>query len=164
MTEATTPHMEIQHLEPQPYACMSATTVPREVGAALQRILPQVGQYLASSGLQSVGQPLARYYRYDRDVVEMDAGIRVTGPAEGNGTVTIKELPGGDVAVGIHLGPYGTLKRTHDALAAWLAQEGRIPREAPWEVYVTDPMEEPDSSRWRTEIYWPVEPVSTEQA
>jgi hypothetical protein len=24
-------------------------------------------------------------------------------------------------------------------------------------VYVTDPTEEPDSTRWRTEIYWPVE-------
>jgi effector-binding domain-containing protein len=157
VTEAISPQMEIRLLEPQPYACMSATTIPREVGAALHRILLQVGQYLASSGFQSVGQPLARYYRYDREVVEMDAGIRVTGEAEGNGTVAIKELPGGEVAVGIHLGPYDTLKRTHDALAAWIAQEGRSPRGAPWEVYVTDPTEEPDSSRWRTEIYWPVQ-------
>lgn len=157
MTEATGPQMEIRQLEAEPYACMSATTVPRNVGAELHRILPQVGQYLAANGFHSVGQPLARYYRYERDAVEMDAGIRVTSEAVGNETVTIKELPGGDVAVGVHLGPYDTLKRTHDALAAWLAQEGRTPRDAPWEVYVTDPMEEPDSSRWRTEIYWPVE-------
>ena len=154
--EATSPQMEIRQLEPESYACMSATTVPRDVGAALHRILPQVGQYLASSGLQSVGQPLARYYRYDAEVVEMDAGIRVTGRAEGNDTVMVKELPGGDVAVAVHLGPYHTLRQTYDALAAWIAQEGRTPREAPWEVYITDPTEEPDSTRWRTEIYWPV--------
>jgi effector-binding domain-containing protein len=157
VTEATIPQMEIRHLEPEPYACMSATTVPREVGAALHRILPQVGQYLASSGLQSVGQPLARYYRYDPDVVEMDAGVRITTIADGDGTVTVKELPGGDAAVGVHLGPYDTLKQSYDALAAWIAQQGRTPRDAPWEVYVTDPMTEPDSARWRTEIYWPVE-------
>lgn len=160
MTEATGPHMEIRHLEPQPYACISATTVPRDVGAELHRILPQVGQYLAANGFQAVGQPLARYYRYERDGVEMDAGICVTPGAVGSDTVRIKELPGGEVAVGLHLGPYDTLKRTHDALAAWLSQQGRSPREAPWEVYVTDPMEEPDSSKWRTEIYWPVSGVS----
>jgi AraC family transcriptional regulator len=136
---------------------MSATTIPHDVGAALHRILPEVGKYLASSGLQAVGQPLARYYRYDRDVVELDAGIRVTPGGEGNGVVAVKELPGGDVALGVHVGPYTKLKETYDALAAWLAQQGRTPREAPWEVYVTDPAAEPDSSRWQTEIYWPVQ-------
>jgi AraC family transcriptional regulator len=149
--------MEIRHLEPQPYACMAATTTPREVGAALHRILPEVDKYLASSGLQAVGRPLARYYRYDRDVVELDAGIRVAIAGEGNGVVAVKELPGGDVAVGVHVGPRTKLKETYDALAAWLAQQGRTPGEAPWEVYVTDPADEPDSTRWQTEIYWPIQ-------
>jgi effector-binding domain-containing protein len=158
VTEPATPRMEIRRLEPQPYACISATTVPREVGATLHRLLSEVGNYLAAKGLQAMGPPLARYYRYDRDMVEMDAGIPVAGGGEGNGAVTIRELPGGDVAVGLHVGPYHTIKQTYDALAAWLAHEGRTPREASWEVYVTDPSTEPDSARWETEIYWPVQP------
>ena len=104
-----------------------------------------------------MGQPLARYYRYDREVVEMDAGIGIAGEGKGNETVAVKELPGGDVAVGIHLGPYTRLKETYDALSAWLTQTGREPRAAPWEVYVTDPADAPDDTHLRTEVYWPIQ-------
>jgi effector-binding domain-containing protein len=43
------------------------------------------------------------------------------------------------------------------ALEAWIAEQGRRPAGAPWEVYWSDPREEPDSARWRTEIVWPIE-------
>jgi effector-binding domain-containing protein len=157
VAEPSSPQMEIRRLEPELYACVAATTTPREVGSILHRIVPQVQEYLARNGLQPIGQPLARYYRYEREVVEMDAGIRIATPASGDGTVTVKELPGGDVAVAVHIGPYRTLRSTYDALAAWLEQEGRTPREAPWELYVTDATTEPDTARRQTEIYWPVQ-------
>jgi effector-binding domain-containing protein len=157
VAEPSSPHLEIRRLEPQPYACIAATTTPREVGAMLRRILSEVQEYVARNSLEPVGQPLARYYRYERDVVEMDAGIRVTTPGEGDGTVTVNELPGGDVAVALHIGSYRTLRGTYDALAAWLEREGRTPREAPWELYITDATTEPDPARRQTEIYWPVQ-------
>lgn len=157
MAELSNPHLEIRRLEPEPYACIAATTTPREVGSVLHRVLPQVQEYLARNNLQPVGQPLARYYRYERDVVEMDAGIRIAAPAGGDGTVRVKELPGGDVAIGLHIGSYSTIRQTYDALAAWLEQAGRTPREAPWELYVTDATTEPDVTRRQTEIYWPVQ-------
>jgi effector-binding domain-containing protein len=34
--------------------------------------------------------------------------------------------------------------------------QGRRPASTMWEVYLTDPEEEPDPARWRTEVYWPV--------
>lgn len=36
------------------------------------------------------------------------------------------------------------------------ATQGHSPNGPPWEVYVTDPAEHPDSADWRTEIHWPV--------
>jgi hypothetical protein len=33
---------------------------------------------------------------------------------------------------------------------------GYRPGGAPWESYVTDPGEFPDSKDWRPEIYWPL--------
>jgi hypothetical protein len=50
VTEATGRQMELRHLEPEPYACRFATTIPRKVGAELHRIRPQVGQYLGANG------------------------------------------------------------------------------------------------------------------
>ena len=43
------------------------------------------------------------------------------------------------------------------ALAQWLEAQGHNPMEtAPWTIYWTDPGEEPDQGKWRTEIFWPV--------
>lgn len=42
-------------------------------------------------------------------------------------------------------------------MQAWIADQGRSPSKVMWEVYLTDPEQEPDASAWRTEVYWPVE-------
>jgi len=59
--------------------------------------------------------------------------------------------------VTVHVGPYDTLSSTYEALQAWIETQGRTPATAMWEVYLTDPDQEPDPSKWRTEVYWPVE-------
>ncbi|HEX6506963.1 MAG TPA: GyrI-like domain-containing protein [Chloroflexota bacterium] len=151
-----TPHMEIVPLEPRPVAGIHATTTLADVGATLGRILPEVQRFVAAARLQPRGKPLARYYRYERDLVEMDAGIALDAPGDGDGTVVVGELPGGDAAMAIHIGPYSRMKKTYDELSDWIEQQGRQPRGAPWEVYVTGPSTEPDSHRWQTEIYWPI--------
>ena len=42
------------------------------------------------------------------------------------------------------------------ALTAWLESQGLEAADSPWEVYVNDPAVEPDQSRWRTDIFFPV--------
>jgi AraC family transcriptional regulator len=37
-----------------------------------------------------------------------------------------------------------------------MKSQGLEPAGAPWEVYVTDPGAEPDPSKWRTDIFFPV--------
>ena len=37
-----------------------------------------------------------------------------------------------------------------------MKSEGLEAGGAPWEVYVTDPGAEPDKSKWRTDIFFPV--------
>ena len=56
----------------------------------------------------------------------------------------------------VHAGPYETLGQTHNAVQAWIREQGLAPAGVPWEVYVTDPMATPDTADWRTEVYWPV--------
>ena len=66
------------------------------------------------------------------------------------------ELPAGTVATVTHMGPYDTLPQTWASLAEWIGSQGLQPAGAPWEVYVTDPGAEPDQSKWRTDIFFPV--------
>ncbi|HYO20461.1 MAG TPA: hypothetical protein VES02_17550, partial [Dermatophilaceae bacterium] len=44
---------------------------------------------------------------------------------------------------------------SYGALTAWMRDRGVEPNGDMWEVYLSDPVAEPDPSTWRTEIYTP---------
>ncbi len=52
--------------------------------------------------------------------------------------------------------PYENLPQTWSALTEWMGSQGLRPTGSPWEVYVTDPGAEPDQSKWRTDIFFPL--------
>jgi AraC family transcriptional regulator len=55
------------------------------------------------------------------------------------------------------------LADTYDQLMAWMAHQNLVPDKRMWEIYLSDPAQEPDPSKWRTRIFWPVSalPVTT---
>jgi effector-binding domain-containing protein len=67
--------------------------------------------------------------------------------------VVPSQLPGGTVVSGIHIGPYEKLAETYAAMGDWAATQGLTLSGPMWEVYRSDPQQEPDASTWRTEIF-----------
>ncbi len=53
---------------------------------------------------------------------------------------------------GLHVGPYEDLHLAHRAAEKWLPENGLQSSGPAWEVYVTDPGDEPDPGKWRTEV------------
>jgi effector-binding domain-containing protein len=41
-------------------------------------------------------------------------------------------------------------------MEVWMENNGNRPGGAPWESYITDPADHPDTAEWRTKIYWPL--------
>ncbi|WP_179470617.1 MerR family transcriptional regulator [Mycolicibacterium vinylchloridicum] len=73
-----------------------------------------------------------------------------------SGRIEVVELPAADLAVAVHCGPHDDIDVTYGRLGAWvvthaLAVDGPI-----HETYVVGPRDTDDSTRWRTEIGWPV--------
>ena len=60
------------------------------------------------------------------------------------------------MATTVHMGPYDRLPDAHDALHVWLRENARDSAGPQWEVYWTDPGLEPDPSKWKTELMWPI--------
>ena len=127
------------------------------------RALPAAWQAVGRIGLTPGGPPFTRYFSFAPEAVELEAGVTIADVPgqpvhtfEASGTVQPGELPAGQVAVGWHVGPYGTIGETYAKLMAWIAEQGRELGGAMWEVYWSDPKEEPDPSKWRTEIFIPL--------
>ena len=87
--------------------------------------------------------------------LEVEAGFPVSSPIEPNGDVQPSELPGGQVAVTVHVGPYDQMEPAYQALASWVTDHGGELAGDAWEVYFSDPSTEPDPATWRTEIVQP---------
>ena len=145
--------MEIKTIRPQRIVSIRTTT--KNVSSALAEILPEVGQYLVDNGIQPAGPPLTIYHNMGAEI-DLEGGVTVTTLVAEKDRIKLGKLPGGEVAVTRHIGPYEGLGATYDELKLWIMEQGREPTGSPWEIYWSDPSEETDSSKWETEIFWPV--------
>ena len=129
-----------------------------DLPAFLDQALPEAAAYLQKVGVGPDGPAFARYTDAGEGRWEVEAGFPATTPVGGQGNVEPSELPACTAAVVTHVGPYDGLEAAHQALRQWLADQGRTADGGPWEVYLTDPGENPDSSTWRTLV---VQPLAT---
>ncbi len=148
--------VETQNLDTRHALSIRATSTPQELGQILAQLLPEVWQYAKQNGVEITGPPFTRYYEAGPDSLEIEAGIPVARPALGNGRILASQLPGGPVAVTVHVGPYEKLREAHAAIEKWMHASGKRAGGAPWESYVTDPGEEPDPNKWQTQIFQPL--------
>ena len=147
----------LKEIEPQAMVSIRTSCKVGEIGPVLAEILPEVFYYLDKRGVRPCGPPFTRYHSYDGTKCEIEAGMPVAEPQPGEGRITAGELPGGTVAATVHVGPYEELPGAHDALDAWLKENGKKSRGPQWESYITDPGKEPDPHKRQTELLWPVE-------
>lgn len=142
-------------VEPRRILSVRAACAPEEISRTLGRLYAEINGSMARVGAESAGQPLAIYHDFG-DVVELEAAIPVDRDVESGERVKFGRTPGGEVAVLQFSGPYHNLPRGHAAMDIFLEGNNLEPAGPPWEVYITDPATEPDESKWRTDIYYPV--------
>ena len=148
--------IEEKEVEPQPMVSIRATCRAAEIGPTLQEILPEVFTYVMRMGAVPSGPPFTRFHSYDKGYADIESGIPVAQPVEGEGRISAGELPGGTVVSTVHTGPYDKLPEAHDALHTWMREKHKESAGAQWEYYLTDPGEQPDSTKLQTELVWPI--------
>ena len=145
-----------RHVEEQPTLAMRGRVKVDDMSAFLGRAFATVAEQIQHTGLDYAGPPYGRYTPIDGFAeFDVEAGFPVTGAPTPAGDVVVSSLPGGEVAVVEHIGPYDEMVPAYKALTDWVEQHDSSVAGAPWEVYYSDPGEEPDPARWRTEIFQP---------
>ena len=140
----------------QPYLGIRTTATLDKLGVVMGPLFGEVYGYIQQTGQAPAGMPFAIYHSMDGETVEVECGMPVDSPMAGTARVQAGELPAGTMATVTHMGPYEGLGHTWAALTEWIRSQGLEGVAAPWEVYVTDPGTEPDQSKWRTDIFFPV--------
>lgn len=150
--EITTETLAVQHT-----ATIRLAVKETEIAKTLAIVLPEVWAQLGKAGVSPAGPPFSRYHSAPKDgMIDLEAGMPVARPIVAAGRVKPSELPAGKVVTTWHIGPFHELSATYAALEKHLAAESLEASGGPWEIYWTDPGIEPDPSKWRTQVFWPV--------
>jgi len=122
----------------QPLAAVRRRALSRDVGRIWKPALDLVWEFLRRhEGLRADGHNCFFYHHpAHRDAaMEIDFGVQVTRPFEGEGEVICTETPEGEVAMTMHNGSYSGLAAAHLAINSWRAATGRAFGLCSWEIY-----------------------------
>lgn len=117
------------------------------IGQSYGKIVEQAGE------LDLAGPPRVYYLQWLPDSCTIAACLPVMELPAVSGDVQAKELPGGIALMATHLGPYSGLAEAWAALWVEVADKGLKATGLCWDEYVTDPGEEPDDTKWQTDLY-----------
>ena len=153
---------EIETRAEQPYAAVRAKVTMGEI-AAFARRFGEVFGWLDRHGLAPAGPPFFKYNVIDMArELEMEAGVPVATAVGGDDQMVTGVLPAGRYATLTHVGHPSELMAATKALLDWAAEQGLTWDVTPsedgdrWacrlENYLTDPDQEPDMSKWVTQL------------
>jgi effector-binding domain-containing protein len=147
----------------RPYVAIPAHVTMATIGTVVPPLNGEVFRWLAERGAGAAGPPFWKYNVIDMDrELEIEAGVTVPQPLAGDGRVVAGTLPAGRYATLTYVGHPSELAGATQALLDWAAGQGLAWDMSPgeggerWasrlEIYLTDPSQEPDMSKWVTQL------------
>jgi effector-binding domain-containing protein len=82
--------------------------------------------------------------------------VPVASTLQPTGRVVAQTIPAAELATIVHRGPHADIDLTYAALAAHVAERALGVEGPTREYYLTGRRDTSDSSRWRTEVGWPI--------
>lgn len=133
-----------------------------ELSAKLGPLYGEIQGEMQKQGLSQAGPVVAIYdkveYRPEGMYFWYSAGIPVDKPGKSTARVNYWESDPAVAAVKCnYYGGYNGMGGAHEAIDKYMKDNNKVQNGAVWEVYVTDPMVEADSTKWLTEIYYPAQ-------
>jgi len=117
------------------------------------RNLPAIASKVGQSGIEMDGMPCGLFYSWDtvNKQTDMAAAIPTKSEVAIKGFSSVK-LPGKKAVQVDYYGDYDGTVKGHDAISAYLVDQGFFNDYPVIEQYITDPSTESDASKWLTKI------------
>ncbi|WP_040493113.1 GyrI-like domain-containing protein [Ilumatobacter nonamiensis] len=145
---------EIVDAEPQVTMSMREVVPMAEIRDFFDRSFTMLAEVIERQELTIVAPAHAMYRGAPGETADVEVGFRTEPTADPEGLVMLGRLPGGRVARAVHVGNYERLSESWERLRAWVDDEGLVPTDEFWEVYLTEPTPDADPDDMRTELNW----------
>lgn len=138
------------------YLSIRDTANIESIGMKLGQGYGLLQQEITKQKLQMAGAPFAIYYSDSETEFDMDIALATDKPGKDAGRIKAGILPAGKHIVAHYFGAYEETPVAHRAIISYIQKNGLSVNGPPREHYITDPMAEPDTAKWQTDIYYPV--------
>ncbi len=130
-----------------------------KIGEFYQTNLPSLFEAVGKAKLEPEGSPSGLFFKWDE--ANKSALMAAAIPVKGNSKTMVKGyetiiVPAGKNLHIAYLGAYEKSGDAHNAMDAFIKEKKMEQLSPVIEEYVTDPMNEPDTAKWLTNIYYPV--------
>ena len=156
LSQYSTGDVSIIDLDPMQALSIHSEVGMAEIGDAMGAAFGQIMQAVQTGGMEMAGAPFAIWYAWDTDKFSFDNCIPVAKVTSVTDPIKVITTYGGKAAMVDHFGSYETTQYSWGVLENYIKDNGLELNGDPMEVYITDPMTEPDQSKWQTTLYWPV--------
>lgn len=129
-----------------------------DIGMKMGLMFGEIMNYQKGGKFEFTGAPMSIYHKWDEvnQFTIFENCMPVDREVAGKGRVQYKVLPATRAVMGTHFGAYDQTMYLYVALDEFMNDFGLEASGGPIEEYITDPMTEPDTAKWQTNVYFPV--------
>ncbi len=151
------PGIEIVEVASMPSISVKDSVPAADLGVFMETYMPQLYMYALRQEASMEGHPYSVYYNWDPEgMVLVEIGLPLEESIEGEGVIMASMTPGGKAVKAAYYGPYEEMAIVYEALEKYITVMQLEAVGHAWEIYVTDPGSEPDSSKLETIVYFAI--------
>ncbi len=152
--------VEYQRVDSQPIIYIRDSAYVEDIYPTLGKVFDEIVAYTIETNATILGMPFARWERGEKGQKWVfEAGfpaINEEGSEGSNKRIIVDEMIGGNFITAVHYGAHSGIDEVYDKLDGYLKNEGLLLMGTTFEVYMTGPATEPDTSKWETRVFYPV--------
>ena len=146
---------EFYQQEAQPTLTIRTRSSVEKLPQVLGESFGAIGQYLGSLGEAPSGAAFVAYYNMSLDDLDIEVGFPVSKLITGSGHIQASQMPAGNYASCLYMGPYDGCGPAYEALTQWVKEHGYEATGVAYEFYLNDPNETaPDELK--TQVIFPL--------
>ncbi|MCB1090272.1 MAG: GyrI-like domain-containing protein [Verrucomicrobiae bacterium] len=144
--------LTIETVPAQPAAVIRLTISRDEIQETMCPAISELMEAVTSQGIGPVGPLYSYHFRIFPEGFDFEAGVPVSSSVQPVGRVQAGELPAATAIRTVYTGPFEGLEAAWKAFKGLVDEAGHSLTGTVWEAYLTDPNQEPDSSKYQTQL------------